>query len=91
MALGVALPTNWEKSRRSKPTTLQDLHQEFMCVTAAYLPDLCKGLRNYHLRVLQSLEAGDPMYLQYHAVHSLWDDAGNLSEPESEEEEMDVV
>ena len=34
---------------------------------------LCKGLRNYHLKVLQSLEAGDPTY---YAVQSLWDDAG---------------
>ena len=42
---------------------------------------LCKGLRNYHLKVLQSLEAGDPTY---HAVQSLWDDAGDFSEPESE-------
>ena len=47
-----------------------------------------RGLRNYHLRVLQSLEAGVPMY---HAVQNLWDDAGNFSEPESEEEEMEVV
>ena len=55
---------------------------------ALYLPDLCKGLRNYHLKVLHSLEAGDPTY---HAVQSLWDDAGNFSEPESEEEEMEVA
>ena len=53
-----------------------------------YLPDLCKGLRKYHLMVLQSLEAGDPTY---HAVQSLWDDAGNFSEPESENEEMEVA
>ena len=46
------------------------------------------GLRNYHLKVLQSLEAGAPTY---HAVQSLWDDAGNLSEPESEDEEMEVA
>ena len=46
------------------------------------------GLRNYQLRGLQSLEAGDPMY---HAVQMLWDDAGNFSELESEEEEMEVV
>jgi hypothetical protein len=49
---------------------------------------LCKGLRNYHLKVLQSLEAGDPTY---HAVQSLWDDAGNFSEPESGDEEMEVA
>ena len=47
-----------------------------------------RGLRNYHLRVLQSLEAGDPMY---HAVQSLWDDTGNFLESESEEEEREVV
>ena len=51
------------------------------------MPDLCNGLRNYLFRVLQSLEAGDP---KHHAVKSLWDDAGNFSEPESEEEEEAV-
>jgi hypothetical protein len=35
-----------------------------------------------------SLEAGDPTY---HAVQSLWDDAGNFSEPDSEDEEMEVA
>ena len=88
LALGVALPAKWENSRRNKPRTLQDLHEQFICITAAYLPDLCKSLRNYHLRVLQSLEAGDPMY---HAVQSLWDDAGNFSDTESEDDEMEVV
>ena len=34
--------------------------------------------------VLQSLEAGDDTY---QAVHSLWDDAVDFSEPDSEEEE----
>ena len=43
-------------------------------------------LRNYHIRGLQSLEAGDPMY---HAVQSPWYD--DLSEPESKEEEMEVM
>ena len=47
-----------------------------------------RGRRNYYLRVLQSLEAGESMY---HAVQRLWDDAGNFSEPESEEEEVEVV
>ena len=87
MALGVALPATWE-SRPKTPRPLQELHEEFICTTALYLPDLCKGLRNYHLKVLQSLEAGDPTY---HAVQSLWDDAGNFSEPESEDEEMEVA
>ena len=35
------------------------------------------------------MEAGAPTY---HAVQSLqWDNAGNFSEPESEDEEMDVA
>ena len=88
MALGVALPATWESLRRGNPRTLQELHEEFIGTTALYLPDLCKGLRNYHLMVLQSLEAGDPTY---HAVKSLWDDAGNFSEPESEDDEMEVA
>ena len=78
----------WEDSRKSESRILRDLHEEFIYNTAMYLPDLCKGLRNYHLRVLQSLKVGDPMY---HAVQSLWDDAGNFSEPESEQEDMEVV
>ena len=88
LALGVAPPSRWESLRVQNPRTLQQLHEEFICTTALYLPDLCKGLRNYHLKVLHSLEAGDPTY---HAVQSLWDDAGNFSEPESEDEEMEVA
>ena len=89
MALGVALLATWESLRRGNSRTLQDPHKEFICTTASYLPDLCKGLRNYHFRVLQSMEAGDPTY---HDVKSLqWDNAGNFSEPESEDEEMDVA
>ena len=37
---------------------------------------------------LAVLGSGRPTY---HAVQSLWDGAGNFSEPESEDEEMDVA
>ena len=88
IALGVALPATWESLQRRNSRAVQELHEELIGTTAVYLPDLCKGLRKYHLMVLQSLEAGDPTY---HAVQSLWDDAGNFSEPESEDEEMEVA
>ena len=88
IALGVALPATWERLQRRNVRTVQELHEELIRTSAVYLPDLCKGLRKYHLMVLQSLEAGDPTY---HAVQSLWDDAGNFSEPESEDEEMEVA
>ena len=52
LALGVAPPAMWESSRRIKSRTLQDLHEEIICITASYSPDPCKGLLNYHLRVL---------------------------------------
>ena len=63
---------------------IQELQEEFIRISAEYLPDVCKGLREYQLTVLQSLEAGDDTY---QAVHSLWDDAVDFSEPDSEEEE----
>ena len=75
------------QDRRRNARTLRELQKEFICISASYLPDLCNGLRNYLFRVLQSLEAGDP---KHHAVKSLWDDAGNFSEPESEEDEMNM-
>ena len=67
MALGAALPVTWESLRREPPRTLQELHEEYKCTTAWDLPDLCTGLRNYHLTVLQSLEAGDPRIMQCRA------------------------
>ena len=70
------------------PGPYKNCTKNVMVTTALYQPDLCKGLCNHHLMVLQSLEAGDPTY---HAVQSLWDDAGNFSEPESEDEEMEVA
>ena len=88
MARRVALPVAWESLRRGNSRTLQERHEELICTTALYLRDQFEGLRNYHLKVLQSLEAGDPTY---HAVQSLWDDAGNFSEPGSEDEEMEVA
>ena len=63
---------------------MQELQEEFIRISAEYLSDGCKGLREYQLTGLQSLEAGDDTY---QAVHSLWDDAVDFSEPDSEEEE----
>jgi hypothetical protein len=62
----------------------QELQEEFIRISAEYLPDVCKGLREYQLTNLQSLEAGDDTY---QAVHSLRDDTVEFSEPDSEEEE----
>ena len=64
---------------------MQELHEEFIRISAKYLPDVCKGLREYQLTVLQSLETGDDTY---QAVHGLWDDAVDFSEPESEDEDQ---
>ena len=63
---------------------MHELQEEFIRISAEYLPDACKGLREYQLTVLQSLEAGDETY---QPIHSLWDDAVDFSEPDSEEEE----
>ena len=60
LTLGVAPPSRWESLRVENPRTLQQLHEEFICITALYLPDLSKGLRNYHLKVWQSLEGLRP-------------------------------
>ena len=44
------------------------------------------SISEYQLTGLQSLEASDDTY---QAVHSMWDDAVDFSEPDSEEEEED--
>ena len=56
---------------------MRELREEFIHISAEYLPGICKGLREYQLTVLQSLEAGDDTY---QAVHSLWDEAVDFSE-----------
>ena len=84
LALGVAPPVEWVSAHKGEPRVMQELQEEFIRISAEYLPDVCKGLREYQLTVLQSLEAGDDTY---QAVHSLWDDAVDFSEPDSREEE----
>ena len=83
LALGVTPPVEWV-SAHTGAQVMQELQEEFIRISTEYLPNVvCKGLREYQLTVLQSLEAGDDTY---QAVHSLWDDAVDFSEPESEEE-----
>ena len=84
LALGVTPPEEWVSAHKGVPRVMQELHEEFIRISAEYLPDVCKGLREYQLTVLQSLEAGDDTY---QAVHSLWDEAVDFSEQDSEEEE----
>ena len=84
LALGVTPPEEWVSERTKAPRAKQELQKEFIRISAEYLPDVCKGLREYQLTVLQSLEAGDDTY---QAVHSLWEDAIDFLEPDSEEEE----
>ena len=84
LALGVTPPAEWVNTGADASRVIQELREEFIHITAEYLPGICKGLREYQLTVLQSLEAGDDTY---QAVHSLWDGAVDFSEPDSEKEE----
>ena len=81
---GVTPPAEWVSTGADASRVIQELREEFIHITAEYLPGICKGLREYQLTVLQSLEAGDDTY---QAVHSLWDGAVDFSEPDSEKEE----
>ena len=84
LALGVAPPAEWVSTGADASRVIRELREEFIHISAEYLPGICKGLREYQLTVLQSLEAGDDTY---QAVHSLWDEAVDFSEQDSEEEE----
>ena len=84
MALGVTPPAEWVSTRADASRVIRELREEFIHISAEYLPGICKGLREYQLTVLQSLEAGDDTY---QAVHSLWDEAVDFSEQDSEEKE----
>ena len=86
LALGVTPPAEWVSTGADASRVIQELREEFIHITAEYLPGICKGLREYQLTVLQSLEAGDDTY---QAVHSLWDGAVDFSEPDSEKEEAE--
>ena len=89
IALGVAVPEEWMTGR--SPTLLrplkkadrESLHAELVATSAPYLVDLCKGLRDYQLAVLQGLEDGDP---DFEAVFLLLDAAAQMSENSSEDE-----
>ena len=56
---------------------------ELVATSAPFLVDLCKGLRDYQLAVLQGLEDGDP---DCEAVFLLLDAAAQMSEHSSEDE-----
>ena len=84
MALGVRLPDTWDIPRAGNDRAMQGLHEALIYITADFLPDLCKELREYHLKVLQSLEAGDN---SYHAVKSLWGEVFDFLETETEDED----
>ena len=91
IALGVTLPAEWttgSDARHRRPlrkTEREDLHAELVATAAPYLVDLCKGLRDYQLKLLQGLEAGDP---NFEALFLLLDEAADMAEhsPEQEEE-----
>ena len=91
IALGVILPAEWttgSDARHRRPlrkTEREDLHAELVATAAPYLVDLCKGLRDYQLKLLQGLEAGDP---NFEALFLLLDEAADMAEhsPEQEEE-----
>jgi hypothetical protein len=70
LAQGVTPPAEWVSAHTGVPRVMQELHKEFIRISAEYLPDVCKGLGEYQQTVVQSLEAGDDTY---QAVHSIWD------------------
>ena len=67
LALGVAPPVEWVSAHKGEPRVMQELQEEFIRISAEYLPDVCKGLREYQLTVLQSLEAAMTHIKQYTA------------------------
>ena len=62
IALGVVVPEEWTTSKSSsyvnflKAAERESLHAELVATSAPLLVDLCKGLRDYQLAVLQGLE-----------------------------------
>jgi hypothetical protein len=70
-----------------KKTEKEDLHAALVSTAAPYLVDLCKGLRDYQLRLLQGLEDGDP---DFEALFLLLDEAADMSEHNPEEEEAEA-
>ena len=89
IALGVMVPTEWmtgespRNMRSLKTAERESLHAALVTTSAPYLVDLCKGLRDYQLAVLQGLEDGDPAF---EAVFLLLDAAAQMSEHSSEDE-----
>ena len=92
VALGVVVPEEWtmgESLRNMRPlkkAEKENLHAALVATSAPYLVDLCKGLRDYQLAILKSLEDGDP---DFEAVFLLLDAAAPMSEHSSEAEEDD--
>ena len=72
--------------RPLKKADRERLHGALVATSAPYLVDLCKGLRDYQLAILKSLEDGDP---DFEAVFLLLDAAAPMSEHSSEAEEDD--
>ena len=89
IALGVVAPEEWMTGeiprfvRALKTKERESLHAELVSTSAPYLVDLCKGLRDYQLAVLQGLKDGDPAF---EAVFLLLDAAAQMSEHSSEDE-----
>ena len=72
--------------RPLKKAEKENLHAALVATSAPYLVDLCKGLCDYQLAILKSLEDGDP---DFEAVFLLLDAAAPMSEHSSEAEEDD--
>jgi hypothetical protein len=89
VALGVVVPEEWKSGKTPRfAHTLrtkerESLHAELVSTSAPFLVDMCKGLRDYQLAILQGLEDGDP---DFEAVFLLLDAAAQMSEHSSEDE-----
>ena len=89
IALGVVVPEEWRSGETPRfAHTLrtkerESLHAELVSTSAPFLVDMCKGLRDYQLAILQGLEDGDP---DFEAVFLLLDAAAPMSEHSSESE-----
>ena len=89
IALGVVVPEEWKSGETPrfahtlKTKERESLHAELVSTSAPFLVDMCKGLRDYQLAILQGLEDGDP---DFEAVFLLLDAAAQMSEHSSEDE-----
>ena len=52
LALGVAPPVEWVSAHTGVPRVIQELQEEFIRISAEYLPDVCKRLREYQLSLI---------------------------------------